>query len=108
MAEWLYNSSYHTTLKLTPFQALYGYAPSRVGELSILGNISEEARVTVGEKERMLRELKGNLQQSQNKVKQYADRMRTERTFQVGDMVYLKMQLYRQNTFDSEDPSNCE
>lgn len=64
MAEWWYNTSYHTTLKVTPFQALFGYAPPQVGELSLPGNISEEARVTMGEKERMLRELKSNLQQS--------------------------------------------
>lgn len=99
MAEWWYNTTYHTLLKLTPFQALYGYAPPQVGELSLPGNLSDEARMTVEEKERMLRELKLNLQQAQNKIKQYADRRRTERIFQMGDMVYLKMQPYRQNAF---------
>ena len=28
LAEWLYNSTYHTSAKMTPFQALYGYAPT--------------------------------------------------------------------------------
>lgn len=31
-------------------------------------------------------------------MKKYADLKRTERTFNVGDMVYLKFQLYRQAT----------
>ena len=27
LAEWWYNCAYHTSTKMTPFQALYGYAP---------------------------------------------------------------------------------
>lgn len=32
-------------------------------------------------------------------MKKYADRKRTERILEVGDMVYLKMQPYRLNAF---------
>jgi hypothetical protein len=27
MAEWWYNSSWHSAIKITPFEALYGYQP---------------------------------------------------------------------------------
>jgi hypothetical protein len=46
----------------------------------------------------MVKTLHGNLLQAHNRMKKYADANRTERTFLVGDMVYLKMQPYRETT----------
>ena len=40
----------------------------------------------------ILKLLKDNLQVSQNQQKQYADKHREERTFQVDDLVYLRLQ----------------
>ncbi|XP_062221356.1 uncharacterized protein LOC133920794 [Phragmites australis] len=99
MAEWWYNTTYHTSLKIFPFQALYGYPPRQISELSLPCSISEEARVTIVQKEDMSRKLKQNLSYAQERMKYFADRKRYERTFEVGDQVYLKMQPYRQNAF---------
>ena len=99
MAEWWYNTSYHTSLKITPFQALYGYPPPQLGELSIPCNLSAEARVTVEQRELMLEQLKANLHKAQERMKQIADKKRIERQFQEGDMIYLKMHPYRHNAF---------
>jgi hypothetical protein len=38
------------------------------------------------------------LVQAQNRAKQYADKGRTEREFNIGDFVYLKLQPYRQSS----------
>ena len=45
-----------------------------------------------------MKALKDNNTKAQNQQKQYADQKRTERTFEVGDMVYLMLQPYRQST----------
>lgn len=96
-AEWWYNSSHHTSIKPSPFEALYGYVPPQVGEISIPCHVSEEAQVTIQEQIEMLKKLQHNLSQAHAKMKKYADMKRTERRFQEGDVVYLKMQPYREN-----------
>lgn len=50
------------------------------------------------ERAAILRMLRENLQQAQNRMKHYADRLRTEREFDVGDWVYLRLQSYRQTS----------
>lgn len=95
LAELWYNTSYHTSLKCTPFQALYGYKPPQIGEFAGYNPLSSEARVTISEREHMMQRLKANLEHAQSRIKHFADKNRTEITFEVGDNVYLKIQPYR-------------
>jgi flagellar basal body L-ring protein FlgH len=54
------------------------------------------AKEWIQESQDILKELKDHLQRAQNQQKLYADRHRVERTFEVGDLVYLRLQPYRQ------------
>jgi hypothetical protein len=94
-AEWWYNTSYHTSLKMTSFQALYGFAPPQITEVVLPDNPHEEA-VDMLQKRQLANELiKDNLTMAQDRTNKYADKNRKEREFKVGDMVYLKIQPYR-------------
>lgn len=42
--------------------------------------------------------LKENLAKPQQRTKSHADKGRTEGEFEMGDWVYLKLQLYRQSS----------
>ncbi|KAF2297357.1 hypothetical protein GH714_021883 [Hevea brasiliensis] len=68
-AEYCYNTSYHTSLKSTPFETVYGRPPPRL--LSYLhGSSSIEAVDTVlRQRDDMLHLLRQNLLQAQNKMK---------------------------------------
>jgi hypothetical protein len=96
VAELWYNCVYHTAIKMSPFEELYEYASPHIQTLSIPCNVQQEVQVTIAEKDHMLKTLQHNLTQAQNRMKKFADMKRTERTFEVGDMVYLKMQPYRE------------
>ncbi|KAJ4814811.1 polyprotein [Rhynchospora pubera] len=96
LAEHWYNTSYHTSLKCSPFQALYGYEPK---ELPMeLGANQEErgARDNHNKRVQTLQMLRVNLEKAQERMKKFADKGRSERNFKVGDWVYLKLQPYRQ------------
>jgi ribosomal protein L21E len=99
LAEFWYNTTYHTALQLTPFQALYGFPPPLISELSIPGPEDLAATDFLQAKQNMLTQLKHNLLQAQARMKRFADLQRTERHFEVGDMVYLKMEPYRLAAF---------
>jgi hypothetical protein len=94
-AEFSYNNSYQESLKMTPFEMLYGRrcrTPlfwSENGERKVLGpDILQEAEKQV----RMVRE---NLRVAQSRQKSYANHKRRESSFEVGDFVYLKVSLMR-------------
>lgn len=46
----------------------------------------------------IMRVLKENLQMAQNRQKKYYDQHRTERSFEVGNMVYVRLQPFRQSS----------
>jgi hypothetical protein len=73
LAEWWYNTSYHTTTCMTPFEAVYGHKQPSV--LSCLPGVSKVQAVdqTLIVKEAILHTLKENLFMTQNHMKQQAD-----------------------------------
>jgi len=99
MAEWWYNTSYHSSLKMTPFEALYHYPPPMIGEFSLEEARCPAATALLTDRENIMQRLKSNLLVAQNRMKLFADKKRTERQFDTGTMVYLKIQPYRQNAF---------
>jgi hypothetical protein len=77
--EWWYNTSFHTSLKTTPFQALYGFPPPMITEGILPDSIAAEARDVMQTRLTALTNIKRNLQLAQERMKKYADIKRSER-----------------------------
>jgi hypothetical protein len=91
LAEFAYNNIYQSSLKMAPFEALYGRrcrSPlnwSQPGVREIFGpNLVSEA-------ERKLKMIRKNLEAAQATQTSYHDKRRKPLQFEVGDFVYLKV-----------------
>nr|GEY71456.1 putative reverse transcriptase domain-containing protein [Tanacetum cinerariifolium] len=95
LVEFLYNNSYHASIKAAPFEALYGrkcHSPvcwTEVGEAQILGPklIQETTENIVQIKQRM--------QAARDRQKSYVDLKRKAMEFQVGDKFMLKVSPWK-------------
>jgi hypothetical protein len=94
-AEFSYNNSYQASLKMSPFEALYGRncrTPlhwEQPGERLVFG---PEILLEAEENIRMVQE---NLKAAQSRQRSYADTRRRELNFEVGDYVYLNVSPIR-------------
>ncbi len=93
--EFSYNNGYQASLKLAPFEALYGRkcrTPlywNQTGESQVFGpEILQEA-------EKQVQIIRENLKTAQSRQKSYADNRRSELIFEVGDFLYLKVSPMR-------------
>ena len=98
LAEFWFNTNYHTATKLTPFEALYGTAPPRL--LDYVPGTTQVAAVDtlLHSRQQMLALLKLTLVVAQARMKQQSDLHRTKREFHIGDWVYLRLQPYKQQS----------
>lgn len=95
MAEFWYNSCFHTSLGCSPFQALYGHEPN-FGAIPELDQDNSPTDGFLAERANQLAILKTNLEAAQARMKANTDKHRVEREFQVGETVLLRLQPYAQ------------
>ncbi|TYH59023.1 hypothetical protein ES332_D08G195100v1 [Gossypium tomentosum] len=98
LVEWWYNSSYHSSIQLTPYEALYSQPPP--AHMPYLAGVSPVAVVdrSLWAREAARKLLHFYLKKAQHRMKHFADKHRSERSFQVGDLVYLRLQPYQRQS----------
>lgn len=97
-AELWYNTTYHSSTGMTPFQALYGRLPPTIPLNTAGSTIVESVDQSLVARDALLQQLKQNLAATRNRMKQIADRSRRDVTFEEGDLVFVKLQPYRQQS----------
>ncbi|GKC63897.1 hypothetical protein Tco_1096495 [Tanacetum coccineum] len=91
LVEFSYNNSYHTSIKVAPFEALYGRkcrSPvcwAEVGEAQLTGP------EIIHETTEKIFKIRDRMQAARDRQKSYADKRRRPLEFEVGDKVMLKV-----------------
>ncbi|GJX59765.1 putative reverse transcriptase domain-containing protein [Tanacetum coccineum] len=95
LVKFLYNNSYHSSVRCVPFEALYGRkcrSPilwAEVGEGHLIGP------ELVQETTKKISQIKDRLKIARDRQKSYADRRRKPLEFSVGDYVLLKVSPWK-------------
>ncbi|KAI3795635.1 hypothetical protein L1987_38291 [Smallanthus sonchifolius] len=91
VVEFSYNNSYHTSIKASPFEALYGrkcrsrLCWAKVGDSQLTGP------ELVHETSEKIVQIRNHMAAARDRQKSYADKRRKPLEFQVGDKVLLKV-----------------
>jgi hypothetical protein len=91
LAEFLYNNSYQESIKMSPFEALYGWSCR-----TPLSWSESDKRVIFGpniviEVEYKVKQIQANILPAQSCQKSYTDKRRSPLKFKVGDHVYIRV-----------------
>jgi hypothetical protein len=96
LAEYWFNTNYHASTKLSPFEAINGYQPSK-----LLDFVPSTTRVAAVEEllqhmQQVIGLLQDYLVTAQARMKMQADKHRQERQFEIGDWVFFRLQPFKQ------------
>ncbi|TYK03666.1 general transcription factor 3C polypeptide 3 isoform X1 [Cucumis melo var. makuwa] len=95
-AEYWYNTTYNSSIDITPFQAVYGRLPPPLPYYGDMETPSSTLDQQLKDRDIALGTLKEHLRVTQEKMKKQADLRRRAVEFQIDDMVFLKLKPYRQ------------
>ncbi|GJS10686.1 putative reverse transcriptase domain-containing protein [Tanacetum coccineum] len=95
LVEFLYNNSYHATVRCAPFEALYGRKCRSLIMWATVGEGQLIGPELVQETTEKISQIKDRLKAAHDRQKSYADKRRKPLEFSVGDYVLLKVSPWK-------------
>lgn len=96
-AEYHYNTRYHSSIGMTPYQAIYGRIPPILPSYTHGATNFPALTNDLITRDAILQRLRTTYE-SCHRMKQMADRGRQDQSFQEGEWVLVKLKPYRQDT----------
>ncbi|GKE39464.1 putative reverse transcriptase domain-containing protein [Tanacetum coccineum] len=95
LVEFSYNNSYHASIKVAPFEALYGRKCRSPVCWAEVGQVQLTGPEIVQETTEKIIQIKQRMQVARDRQKSYADLKRKPMDFQVGNKVMLKVSPWK-------------
>lgn len=89
LAEFWYNTNFHSSLNKTPFEVLYAHGPRHFGIDGTDACTVQDLDSWLKERQGMTNLFRQHLLRVQQRMISQADKHRSERSFAVGDWVWL-------------------
>lgn len=97
-AEFGFNTSFHTTAGMTPFEVVYGRAPPLIPKFMMGASKVEAVEQELVDRDEILRQLRYNLFKAQQRMTKAANVHRRDGQYNIGDSVFLKFRPHRQSS----------
>jgi hypothetical protein len=91
LAEFAYNNSYHASIGMAPFEALYGRPCRSPVHWNEVGERTIESPIILQHYTEQIQKIQHRLRAAQSRQKSYADQRRRELAFEVGDRIFVKV-----------------
>ncbi|GKA09532.1 putative reverse transcriptase domain-containing protein [Tanacetum coccineum] len=95
LVEFSYNNSYHASIKVAPYEALYGRKYRSPVCWSEVGDSQLTGPELIGDTTKKIVQIKNHLLAARSRQKSYADKRLKPLEFEVGDMVFLKVSPWK-------------
>ena len=91
LVEWWYNTSYQTTIHTTPYEVVYSQPALTHLHYLVKNSKIQAVDRSLKTREAIIKMIKFYLQRTQNRIKQQADKNRSDMSFEIGDLIYVKL-----------------
>lgn len=98
LAEYWYNTSHHSAIGMSPFQALYGRPPPSIIDYSEGSATSDSINASLMQRKEIIKSLRENLKRTRQSMRDRENLHRRDVRFEPGQLVWLRLRAYRQNS----------
>lgn len=97
-AEFWFNTTFHSAANQTPFEAVYGRKPPALPRWGLGETRVEAVQRELLDRDEALRQLRTQLSRAQDRMQSQANAKRVEKSFAVGEWVFVKLRAHRQQS----------